>query len=253
MPWAVISGVASRAHGLASMDAVHQHLASEFGAHLCWPSYTQVDDTIGFVTRVYPGVKENGSIFSHPNAWPIIAETMLGRGTRALEYYDALAPYWQNDRIERRVSEPYVYAQFVYGRDHALYGRAENPWLTGTAGWTYTAATKYILGVRPDFDALVVDPCVPAAWDGFTVRRVWRDATYDIEVRNPAHVECGVASVEAVPVDSQQGTGGAAGPLADGGFAGMRTDPRTGRRVARLAQAQPGRTVRVVVTLGPAA
>ena len=217
MAWAVISGAASAERATSAMDAVRTHLASPYGTHLCWPSYTTVDDTIGYVTRVYPGVKENGAIFSHPNAWPIIAETMLGRGEQAMAYYDALAPYHANDSIEVRGAEPYVYAQFLYGRDHEYYGRAQNPWLTGTAGWMYTAATKYLLGVRPDFDALVVDPCIPPDWDGFTVTRQWRGATYQIEVSNPDHVSAGVASVEldGVPLD----------PV---------TDPVRGRTVARV-------------------
>jgi N,N'-diacetylchitobiose phosphorylase len=178
-------------------------------------------------------VKENGSIFSHPNAWPIIAETMLGRGDAAMAYYDSMAPSNDNDAIEVRGAEPYVYAQFLYGRDHAWYGKAQNPWLTGTAGWMYTAATKYILGVRPGFDALVVDPCIPPAWDGFTVTRQWRGATYEIEVRNPGHVSAGVASVE---VDGR--------PLAPV------PDAERGRPVARLPLASEGTTLKVVVVLG---
>jgi N,N'-diacetylchitobiose phosphorylase len=233
MPWAVISGAAPVERATSAMDAVRTHLASEYGTHLCWPSYTQVDDTIGYVTRVYPGVKENGAIFSHPNAWPIIAESVLGRGEAAMAYYDALAPYHANDAVEVRGAEPYVYAQFLYGRDHEWFGKAQNPWLTGTAGWMYTAATRHILGVRPDFDALVVDPCIPADWDGFTVTRQWRDQTYDIEVRNPAHVHCGVASVE---LDGQ--------PLA------TVRDQATGRAVARLPLGATGDTHQVVVVLG---
>ncbi len=233
MPWAVISGAAPVERATSAMDAVRTHLASEYGTHLCWPSYTQVDDTIGYVTRVYPGVKENGAIFSHPNAWPIIAETVLGRGEAAMAYYDALAPYHANDAVEVRGAEPYVYAQFLYGRDHEWFGKAQNPWLTGTAGWMYTAATRHILGVRPDFDSLVVDPCIPADWDGFTVTRQWRDQTYDIEVRNPAHVRCGVASVE---LDGQ--------PLA------TVRDQATGRAVARLPLGATGATHQVVVVLG---
>ncbi|MDQ7993316.1 MAG: hypothetical protein AAGC63_06555, partial [Propionicimonas sp.] len=231
MPWSVISGAADRERGESAMDAVQTHLASEYGTHLCWPSYTTVDDTIGYVTRVYPGVKENGAIFSHPNAWPIMAETMLGRGAQAMAYYDALAPYHGNDAIEVRGAEPYVYAQFLYGRDHEWFGKAQNPWLTGTAGWMYTAATKYLLGVRPDFDALVIDPCVPAGWDGFTVTRQWRGASYDIEVRNPGHVSAGVATIEVdgLPLEAVP-------------------DPRRERRVARIPLSE-GRH-RVVVTLG---
>ncbi len=240
MPWAVIAGVASRERAVSSMDAVHEHLASRFGTHLTWPSYTHVDDTIGYVTRVYPGVKENGAIFSHPNAWPIIAEAMLGRGDLAFSYYEALAPSRQNDQIEVRRAEPYVYAQFVYGRDHAFFGRAENPWLTGSAGWMYTAATQHILGVRPGFDALTVDPCVPAAWDGFHVTRQWRGGTYDIEVRNPMNVCAGVAAVtiDGIPAE----------PV---------PDAQTGRLVAKLPVLGAGRPgsprthhATVVVTLG---
>ena len=232
MGWAVISGAASRERGESSMDAVRTHLASEYGTHLCWPSYTQVDDTIGYVTRVYPGVKENGAIFSHPNAWPVIAETMLGRGEQAMAYYDALAPYHGNDSIETRGAEPYVYAQFLYGRDHAWFGKAQNPWLTGTAGWMYTAATKYILGVRPEFDALVIDPCIPADWEGFTVTRQWQGATYEIEVRNPSRVAAGVATVEL-----------------DGSPLAPVVDAHRARPVARVPRAASG-THRVVVTLG---
>jgi N,N'-diacetylchitobiose phosphorylase len=193
--WPVIAGITSQERGERSMDAVRELLGSEFGTHLNWPAFTTVDDSVGFVTRVYPGVKENAAIFSHPNAWPIIAEAMLGRGDRAVALYDSILPYNQNDLIEVREAEPYAYVQFIYGRDHEFFGRAQNPWLTGTAGWMYTAATKWILGVRPGLDGLVVDPCIPQDWDGFEVRRQWRGATYLIEVSNPDHVSRGIASV----------------------------------------------------------
>ncbi|WP_099331910.1 GH36-type glycosyl hydrolase domain-containing protein [Actinomyces minihominis] len=193
--WPIIAGIASQEHGEQAMDSVRELLGSEFGSHLNWPAFTEVDDSVGFVTRVYPGVKENSSIFSHPNAWPIIAEAVLGRGDEAVAFYDAISPYNQNDIAEVRGAEPYVYAQFIYGRDHDLYGKAQNPWLTGTAGWMYTAVTKYILGIRPGFHGLVIDPSIPRAWDAFSVRREWRGAVYNIEVRNPDHVSRGVASV----------------------------------------------------------
>jgi N,N'-diacetylchitobiose phosphorylase len=193
--WPVIAGITTPERGRASMDAVRELLGSRYGSHLNWPAFTKVDDTVGFVTRVYPGVKENAAIFSHPNAWPIVAEAMLGRGDEAVALYDAICPYHQNDQIEVRGAEPYVYCQFVYGRDHELYGRAQNPWLTGTAGWMYTAVTKYVLGIRPGLEGLTVDPSIPRAWDGFEVQRVWRGATYLIEVRNPHHVSHGVASL----------------------------------------------------------
>ena len=147
------------------------------------------------MTRVYKGIKENAAIFSHPNPWAIVAECKLGRGDRAMKFYDSLLPYNQNDAIEIRQAEPYSYCQFVMGKDHSAFGRARHPWLTGTAGWAYTAATKHILGIRPGFDGLVIDPCIPADWLGFTVKRVWRGATYLITVKNPNNVQKGVTSI----------------------------------------------------------
>ncbi|MDR1799328.1 MAG: hypothetical protein LBR19_05535, partial [Bifidobacteriaceae bacterium] len=233
MPWAVISGVAPRGRAEAAMGAVRQHLASPYGTHLLWPSYTTVDDSVGYVTRVYPGVKENGAIFCHPNAWPIIAEAMLGHGDQAWEYYETMAPARFNDLAEVRGAEPYVYCQFIYGRDHELYGKAQNPWLTGTASWMYTAATQYILGVRPGYDSLVVDPCIPAAWEGFEVRRQWRGGTYQIEVTNPGPRGCGVASVTF-----------------DGETLEPVPDAALGRSVAVLPLPVPGQVHEVKITLG---
>jgi len=189
---AVLSGLASPERGRACMDAVYRHLFSEYGIHLVWPAFTTPDDDIGYITRVYPGIKENGAIFSHPNPWAWIAECKLGRGGRAMEFYDALLPYNQNDNIEVREAEPYSYVQFVVGRDHTAHGRGRHPWLTGTAGWAYHAATHWILGIRPAYEGLEIDPCIPSTWPGFRVTRIWRGATFEIEVENAAHVEKGV-------------------------------------------------------------
>jgi N,N'-diacetylchitobiose phosphorylase len=104
-------------------------------------------------------------------------------------------PYHQNDKIEIRQSEPYMYCQFVMGRDHTAHGRARHPWMTGTGGWAYFAATHYILGLRPDYDRFVIDPCLPGDWSGFSAVRRWRGATYNIEVRNPDGVEKGVRHI----------------------------------------------------------
>lgn len=193
--WAVLSGAASARRGLTAMDSVYQYLYTPYGIMLNAPSYTKPDDEIGFVTRVYPGLKENGSIFSHPNPWAWAAECILGRGERAMEFYNALCPYLQNDRIEVRQAEPYVTCQFIAGKDHSAYGRARHPFMTGSGGWSYFSATRYILGVRPEFDCLVIDPCIPKSWDGFTVRRQWRGAVYEIRVENPEHVCKGIKTV----------------------------------------------------------
>jgi N,N'-diacetylchitobiose phosphorylase len=143
--------------------------------------------------RVYKGVKENGAIFSHPNPWAVIAECKLGRGERAMKFYDSMLPCNQNDAIEIRQSEPYSYCQFVMGADHTAFGRARHPWLTGSGGWNYTAVTRWILGVRLGFHGMIVDPCIPADWKEFSVTRQWRGATFEIAVKNPNGVEKGVA------------------------------------------------------------
>lgn len=193
--WAVYSGVASKERSKKCMDAVDKHLYSKYGLHLLWPAYSTPDDDIGYVTRVYKGIKENGSIFSHPNPWAIIAEAILGHGNRAMKFYDAILPYNQNDKIEIRQAEPYVYCQFVMGKDHTAFGRARHPWLTGSGSWFYTAATKYILGLRPSYDGLIIDPCIPSEWNGFEITRIWRNATYKIKVKNPEGVEKGIKKI----------------------------------------------------------
>lgn len=195
--WAVLSGAAARERGIKAMDSVDDYLYTDFGLMLNAPCYTKPDDGIGFVTRVYPGLKENGAIFSHPNPWAWCAEAVLGRGSRAMKFYNALCPALQNDKIEIRQSEPYSYCQFVVGKSHTAFGRARHPFMTGSAGWAYYAATQYILGVRPDFDCLRVDPCIPAYWKEFTVTRKWRGGVYNIHVVNPDGVEKGVREIIA--------------------------------------------------------
>ncbi len=193
--WAVLSGAATREQGIRALDSVDRELYTPYGLMLNAPSYTVPDAEVGFVTRVYPGVKENGAIFSHPNPWVWAAECTLGRGDRAMKFYRALCPARQNDMIEIREAEPYSYCQFIMGKDHSAFGRARHPFMTGSGGWAYFSATRYILGIRPEFDHLTVDPCIPAAWSGFEAVRRWRDVTYRIHVRNPEGVMHGVKRI----------------------------------------------------------
>ncbi|MBQ9329141.1 MAG: hypothetical protein IJ225_11500 [Solobacterium sp.] len=189
--WAVLSGCAPQEYAEQALLAIHEYLYTPWGIMLNAPAYTEPDDDIGFVTRVYPGLKENGSVFSHPNPWVWAAECRLGHGNQAMEYYHALTPYYQNDKIETRVAEPYSYCQFISGKDHSTYGQAHHPFMTGSGGWSYFSATHYMLGIRPDFQSLVIDPCIPAEWDGFQADRVWRGSCFHITVTNPHHLEHG--------------------------------------------------------------
>ena len=137
----------------------------------------------------------------------------LGGGESAMEFYHALCPYYQNDKIEIREAEPYSYCQFVVGKDHTAFGRARHPFMTGTGGWAYYSATHYMLGIRPGMDALEIDPCIPKGCDGFTLTRQWRGAQYDITVENPEHVSKGVCQIfldgaltEKIPVQEAGST-----------------------------------------------
>jgi N,N'-diacetylchitobiose phosphorylase len=201
--WAVISDATSDERAHAAMDSVHTHLASEHGIALCHPPHTKPMEGIGLSLLVFPvGHKENGGIFCHANAWTIVAEAKLGRGDRAYEYYRSYLPARYNDSAEVHQVEPYVYAQFTHGPTSPRFGQSRNPWLTGTASWTYIGVTQYILGVRPVLAGLEVDPCLPTAWDSFDVERLFRGSRVTISVTNPHHVSRGVVSLEVdgVPV-----------------------------------------------------
>ena len=204
--WAVISGAAPRARALAAMDSLHARLATEHGIVKNSPAYRETDNEVGAITSFPPGLKENGGIFCHANTWAVIAECLLGRGDRAFEYYLSFLPAAKNDRAELYTMEPYVYSQFITGKEHPYhFGRARNSWLTGTAAWSFVAVSQYILGVRAEYDGLTVDPCIPAAWDGFTVNRAFRGKHFRIAVSNPRHVNQGVASL-AVNGETVEGT-----------------------------------------------
>lgn len=193
--WAVLSGVSKGERAEVTLASVEKYLSTQYGVMLNAPSYTIPDEDIGFITRVYRGVKENGAIFSHANPWLWAAECKVGNGERAMKYYNALLPYNQNDMIEIREAEPYSYCQFIMGKDHTAFGRARHPFMTGSGGWAYFSATRYILGIRPDFDRLIVDPCIPKDWKEFSVTRKWRGATYNILVKNENAVEKGVKQI----------------------------------------------------------
>ena len=199
--WAVMSGFAPQERALQALDAAHEHLNTSQGLKVGAPGYNGFDPNKGGITTYPPGTKENCGIFLHTNPWVMIAETMVGRGERAYEYYAQINPATRNDRIEAFEVEPYVYCQNILSDEHPQFGLGRNSWLTGTASWAYQAGTKYILGVRPTYGGLMVDPCIPPAWDGFRVRRTFRGATYEITVTNPSHVSKGV---DSITVDGQR-------------------------------------------------
>lgn len=181
---------------MKAMESVDQRLNTRYGLVLQNPAYSEYRLNLGEISSYPPGLKENAGIFCHNNPWVMIAETKLGRGDKAFEYYSKIAPAYNEEWSEIHKMEPYVYAQMIAGKDAPKPGEAKNSWLTGTAAWNYEAVTKWILGVRPDYEGLIVDPCIPKDWNGFQVTREFRNATYKIEVKNPVHVSKGVKSVK---------------------------------------------------------
>jgi cellobiose phosphorylase len=165
------------------------------------------------VTTYPPGAKENGGIFLHTNPWAVIANTLVGNGDRAYEYYAQINPAAKNDRVDEYECEPYVYPQNILGDEHPQFGLARNSWLSGTASWMYQAGTQYILGIRATYRGLEIDPCIPKSWSGFKATRCIRGVTYHIEVQNPDRVCRGIASItldgqavdsHSVPLKSDQ-------------------------------------------------
>jgi cellobiose phosphorylase len=174
------------------MDSVYRRLNTIYGLKLSTPGYNGFDPQYGGVTTYPPGAKENGGIFLHPNPWAMIAEALLGNGGRAYEYYAQINPAARNEDIDRYECEPYVYAQNILGDEHPQFGLGRNSWLSGTASWCYQAATQWILGIRPEYGGLRIDPCIPSDWAGFTVKRRFRRGNFSIRVLNPQHVCRGV-------------------------------------------------------------
>ncbi len=167
-----------------ALESVHDLLATPHGMVLQYPAYTTYRIELGEVSTYPPGYKENGGIFCHNNPWVIIGETELGHGARAFDYYRRIAPAYREEISEVHRQEPYVYAQMIAGKEAVRHGEAKNSWLTGTAAWNFVAVSQHLLGVRPDWDGLVVDPQIGPDVPEFTVRRVVRGATYEITVRN---------------------------------------------------------------------
>lgn len=179
-------------HRQSVLSAVHERLATPHGIVLQQPAYSKYYLELGEISTYPPGYKENAGIFCHTNPWIMIAEAMAGNGDQAHDYYSLINPSVRESISEVHRCEPYVYAQMIAGCDAPTFGEAKNSWLSGTAAWNYVAITQWILGVRPTYDGLIIDPCIPRSWPGFTVQRQFRGVQYEIEVRNPNRVCRGV-------------------------------------------------------------
>jgi cellobiose phosphorylase len=170
-------------NAVKALDSVAGHLATPHGIILQQPAFSQYYLHLGEISSYPPGYKENAGIFCHTNPWVMIAETVVGRGDKAFDYYQRINPSAREEISELHKCEPYVYAQMIAGRDAPTHGEAKNSWLSGTAAWNYVAITQHILGIQPTLDGLQVKPVIPSAWEGFEAVREFRGVRYEISVK----------------------------------------------------------------------
>lgn len=184
----VMAGIGVK-EGLAqkAMDSVEKILDTKYGIMILQPAYRSYHLELGEVSSYPPGYKENAGIFCHNNPWVSIAETVVDDKNRAFETYKKICPAYLEEISEIHRTEPYVYSQMIAGKDAARFGEAKNSWLTGTAAWTFTSISQYILGVRASFEGLTIDPCLPDSIKNLTITRKFRDAVYNITISNEKH------------------------------------------------------------------
>ena len=180
-----------------ALKSVEEILETEHGIVLLQPAYKEYHLELGEVSSYPPGYKENAAVFCHNNPWIIAAETVVGHGDRAFNLYKKIAPAYREEISDLHKMEPYVYSQMIAGKDAVNFGQAKNSWLTGTAAWNYYVISNYILGIKPDWNGLTIDPCIPKDWAGYKISRRFRGAIYEIEIKNESKVCKGVKKLIA--------------------------------------------------------
>ena len=202
--WCAMAGIGLE-EGMVekSLNSVKERLDCEHGIVLNNPPFSKYVVEYGEISSYPAGYKENAGIFCHNNPWVIIGESVLGRGEYAWDYFRKICPSYTEDRSELHKVEPYVYSQMIAGKDAFKPGEAKNSWLTGTAAWNYYAITQFILGVKPEYKGLKINPCIPSAWKSLNITRKFRGAEYEIRISNPDGVCRGIRSitVDGKPVD----------------------------------------------------
>lgn len=194
--WCTMAGI-GKEEGLCNkaLDSVKERLDSKYGIVLNNPAFTSYHIEYGEISSYPAGYKENAGVFCHNNPWIMIGETVVGNGNRAWEYYKKICPSYLEEISELHKTEPYVYAQMVAGKDSFKPGEAKNSWLTGTASWNFYAVTQFMFGIRPEYDGLLIDPCIPSEWKGFRASRKFRGSVYNIEVVNTEGKSKGIREV----------------------------------------------------------
>lgn len=194
-PWAVISGHTSKEQSEKLLNVVNKKLSTDFGVMICDPPIEKTDPHVIKARLFNKGMKENASIFQHTQSWVVIAETLIGRGNLAYDYFRKFMPSAYNSKAELRQTEPYVYAQFTCSKYNPHYGSSRLPWLSGTASWAYYTAAQFILGIQPEYNGLKIDPCIPSEWREIRISRKFREKNFDILISNETNSQKGVQKI----------------------------------------------------------
>jgi cellobiose phosphorylase len=200
--WAVISELAPKDRADHCMASSREYLATPFGMQIVAPSFTEIDDTVGLISRCVPGKKENGAVFNHASSWFVLASLLNGDTEFGWEIYRRMMPINSSqatdDKCDRFETEPYVYPEYVTSPDHETQGQASHSWLTGTAVWMLRIGIDYILGFQPTFTGMIIDPKIPSEWSGFTAQRKFRGKTLSLTVVNHSDVKQMLVNGEVV-------------------------------------------------------
>jgi cellobiose phosphorylase len=199
--WSVISGLAPKERGTKALESTKKYLGTPYGIQIVWPSYTEVEDTIGLISRCVPGKKENGAVFNHASSWFILASIINGDVESAFDIYTKMLPLNSSANIDRYETEPYVFAEYLTSPDHETENQASHSWLTGTAVWMYRIALDHILGFRTSLKGVTIAPNIPSRWKGFKAERTFRGKQLKLSVSNPDGVNSSVRSMKVNGVD----------------------------------------------------
>lgn len=205
--WGVLSDVAEKERAEQVMNVVEQSLEFDAGTVLLHPGFSIPDPKIGYLTRYASGMRENGGTYTHAATWTVIAHAKLKRAEAAYRSFSKINPIVRSMEPDRYTAEPYVTPGNIDGPNSRFYGRGGWTWYTGSAAWLFKAGTDWILGIRASRNGLIVDPCIPKEWDGYSVKRLFRGSTYEIIVKNPDHVSMGVmkACMNGKELDVEEG------------------------------------------------
>ncbi len=193
--WSIISGHASNEKAQKILKQIRNRLFTDYGIMICDPPYIKTDVDVIKAPLFNAGTKENGGIFCHTQGWAVMAEAMYGNGNQAYKYFRAYMPAAYNTKAEVREIEPYVYCQSTHSKYSPRYGASRLPWLSGAATWAFYAASQYILGIRPEYGGLTIDPCIPSEWNVIKITRRFRNKILNITVKNTERKEKGIKNL----------------------------------------------------------